>query len=101
MDGQPLPISLSELYARLGTASASVLVDMRRPVDFPGNDRLIVGASHVLRMMSNAGQETSRRIVRPCSMPTSFFAPEIDRFMLAGRGSAREPAAIWLLRPVP
>jgi hypothetical protein len=32
---------------------------------------------------------------------TSFFAPEINRFMLAVRATAREPAAIWLFRPVP
>jgi hypothetical protein len=32
---------------------------------------------------------------------TSFFAPELDRFMLAVRATAREPAAIWLFRPVP
>jgi hypothetical protein len=32
---------------------------------------------------------------------TSFFAPELDRFMLAVRASGREPAALWLFRPVP
>jgi hypothetical protein len=32
---------------------------------------------------------------------TSFFAPELDRFMLAVRASGREPAAIWLFRPLP
>jgi rhodanese-related sulfurtransferase len=46
MDGQPLPVSPSELYSRLGTASAPVLVDVRRAVDFSSSDRLIVGAVH-------------------------------------------------------
>jgi DNA-binding beta-propeller fold protein YncE len=32
---------------------------------------------------------------------TSFFAPEVDRLVLAVRAAAREPAAVWLFRPVP
>jgi len=32
---------------------------------------------------------------------TSFFAPELDRFMLAVRAAGSEPAAIWLYRPMP
>ena len=32
---------------------------------------------------------------------TSFFAPEIDRLMLAVHATAREPAMIWLFRPGP
>ena len=32
---------------------------------------------------------------------TSFFAPEIDCLLLAVLATAREPAAIWLLRPGP
>jgi rhodanese-related sulfurtransferase len=46
MDGQPLPVSPSELYSRLGTASAPVLVDVRRAVDFSSSGQLIVGAVH-------------------------------------------------------
>src|SRR5260370_37324373 len=46
MDGHALPVSPSELYSRLGTASAPVLVDVRRAVGFSSSDRLIVGASH-------------------------------------------------------
>jgi DNA-binding beta-propeller fold protein YncE len=48
--------------------------------------------------------QTYRRITHVPTVPgarTSFFAPEIDRFMLAVRATAREPAAIWLFRPVP
>jgi DNA-binding beta-propeller fold protein YncE len=32
---------------------------------------------------------------------TSLFMPQIDRFVLAVRAGAREPAAIWLFRPLP
>jgi rhodanese-related sulfurtransferase len=46
MDGHPLPVSPSELYSRLGTACAPVLVDVRRAVDLASSDRLIVGAFH-------------------------------------------------------
>jgi DNA-binding beta-propeller fold protein YncE len=48
--------------------------------------------------------QTYRRLARIPTVAgarTSFFAPEIDRFMLAVRATAREPAAIWLFRPVP
>jgi rhodanese-related sulfurtransferase len=44
MDGTP--ISSKELYGRLGTASAPVLVDVRRQDAFNADDRLIVGACH-------------------------------------------------------
>src|SRR5258708_14249232 len=46
MDGNPLPVSPNELYSRLGTASAPVLVDVRRTADFSSSDQLIVGAFH-------------------------------------------------------
>jgi DNA-binding beta-propeller fold protein YncE len=48
--------------------------------------------------------QTYRRLARIPTVPgarTAFFAPEIDRLMLAVRATAREPAAIWLFRPVP
>ncbi|HWF93357.1 MAG TPA: YncE family protein [Xanthobacteraceae bacterium] len=48
--------------------------------------------------------QTYRRTARIPTVPgarTSFFAPELDRFMVAVRATAREPAAIWLFRPVP
>jgi len=47
MDGNPTSISSSDLYARLGTASAPVLVDVRRQDAFAADDRLIVGGFHV------------------------------------------------------
>jgi DNA-binding beta-propeller fold protein YncE len=48
--------------------------------------------------------QTYRRIARIPTVSgarTSFFAPDLDRFMLAVRAAAGEPAAIWLYRPSP
>jgi len=45
MDGN-LPVSPDELYARLGTASAPMLVDVRRQEAFSADDKLIIGAFH-------------------------------------------------------
>jgi rhodanese-related sulfurtransferase len=41
-----LSVSASELYARLGTASAPMLVDVRRQDAFDADDRLIISAVH-------------------------------------------------------
>jgi len=46
MDGKQPSISSHDLYARLGTASAPVVVDVRRPPDFAKADTLIVSAFH-------------------------------------------------------
>jgi rhodanese-related sulfurtransferase len=44
---QVLPsISAADLYGRLGTASAPMVVDVRRPADFASADALIVSAFH-------------------------------------------------------
>src|SRR5262245_4274123 len=45
MDGA-LPASPHDLYARLGTAAAPVLIDVRRLETFGADDRLIIGAFH-------------------------------------------------------
>jgi rhodanese-related sulfurtransferase len=44
MDGQAQSISSQQLYERLGTASAPILVDVRRQDAFGNDDRLIIGA---------------------------------------------------------
>src|SRR5262245_57476807 len=49
MDGRPLPISSNDLYARLGTAKAPLLIDVRRHEAFEADDRLVIGASRRLR----------------------------------------------------
>jgi rhodanese-related sulfurtransferase len=46
VDGTLLSVSASELYARLGTASAPMLVDVRREDIFDAEDKLIIGAVH-------------------------------------------------------
>lgn len=46
MDGTALPVSSLELYGRLGTASAPVLIDVRRDEAFSKDGGLIVGAFH-------------------------------------------------------
>jgi rhodanese-related sulfurtransferase len=45
MDGIP-SVSPHDLYARLGTASAPLLLDVRREAAFAADDRLIIGALH-------------------------------------------------------
>ena len=44
MNGQAQPISSSELYAGLGTASAPLLLDVRRDQAFTEDGSLIIGA---------------------------------------------------------
>ena len=44
MDGNALPLSAPDLYARLGTAAAPLLVDVRRPEAFDADPRMIIGA---------------------------------------------------------
>jgi rhodanese-related sulfurtransferase len=46
MDGTPSPILANDLYARLGTASAPIVLDVRRSDDFSADDRVIVSAVH-------------------------------------------------------
>jgi rhodanese-related sulfurtransferase len=46
MDGNLKAISSTDLHARLGTAAAPLLVDVRRQDAFDADDRLIVGAFH-------------------------------------------------------
>jgi Fe-Mn family superoxide dismutase len=46
MDGSQLTVSPPDLYARLGTASAPVLIDVRRHDSFLADDQLIIGAYH-------------------------------------------------------
>jgi rhodanese-related sulfurtransferase len=48
MNENPNPVSAGELYARLGTAAAPVLIDVRRHDSFINDDQLIIGAFHRL-----------------------------------------------------
>jgi rhodanese-related sulfurtransferase len=44
MDGKALPVSPDELYARLGTASGPLLIDVRKLPAFDSDDRLVIGS---------------------------------------------------------
>jgi rhodanese-related sulfurtransferase len=44
--GSPNSISPHDLYDRLGTAQAPILIDVRKPADFAAADRCIVAALH-------------------------------------------------------
>ena len=46
MNGSQLTVSPPDLYTRLGTASAPVLIDVRSHDSFLADDRLIIGAYH-------------------------------------------------------
>ena len=46
MDGTKASISPHQLYQRLGTAQAPIVLDVRRPADFAASDRCIVSAFH-------------------------------------------------------
>jgi rhodanese-related sulfurtransferase len=46
MDGNTHPMSHDDLYARLGTAAAPLLLDVRKAEAFNADDRLIVGAAY-------------------------------------------------------
>jgi hypothetical protein len=41
------------------------------------------------------------RITTVAGARTALFVPEIDRFLLAVRTTATEPAATWVFRPLP
>ena len=46
MDGNLLSVSPMDLYSRLGTALAPILVDVRRQDAYEADDRLLIGAFH-------------------------------------------------------
>jgi rhodanese-related sulfurtransferase len=46
MDGKQSSITPFDLYGRLGTARAPMVVDVRRPADFSAGHQLIIGAFH-------------------------------------------------------
>jgi YVTN family beta-propeller protein len=54
-----------------------------------------------VRDATNAAYPELDRIATVPGARTSFFAPELDRFFLAVRAQAGEPAAIWVYAPAP
>jgi rhodanese-related sulfurtransferase len=95
MDGSRPSISPHELYARLGTAAAPIVVDVRHPSAFASADRLIVGAVHqapdqVERWRSSL--PAGRPVVAYCEhgrdisqgVVAALHAADIDASALAG-----------------
>jgi len=48
MDGNALSVSPDDLYERLGTGKAPLLIDVRRAQAFDADDRLIIGSARRL-----------------------------------------------------
>jgi uncharacterized protein with von Willebrand factor type A (vWA) domain len=44
MDGKVLPVTSDDFYARIGTAAAPLVIDVRRQDAFNAADKLIIGA---------------------------------------------------------
>ena len=63
MDGKARPISSSELYARLGTASAPLLLDVRRDEAFSQDGGLLISA---LRRSPGEVERWSRDLIGGC-----------------------------------
>ena len=106
MDGNVHPVSPSELYGRLGTASAPSLVDVRRDEAFNKDDKLIIGAYHrapedVNRWLSEL--PTKRPVVAYCShgreasqgVAASLCAAGVDAAYLEGGVSG------WIEKELP
>jgi DNA-binding beta-propeller fold protein YncE len=74
-----------------------VFVDARR-------HRLYLSCGEgVIDVMEKQGSGYARiaRVPTVAGARTSLLVPEIDRLLVAVRATAREPAAIWVFRPVP
>ncbi len=70
MDGTAHSISAFELYQRLGTTSAPVLLDVRKPETFDAADTLIIGAAYRLPQDADHWLQTlptGRPIVAYCA----------------------------------
>ena len=70
MDGNALPVSPDDLYKRLGTANAPLLVDVRRHEVFDADEFLIIGASRRLPEQVSDWQKalpTGRPVVAYCA----------------------------------
>jgi hypothetical protein len=58
MDGTGPLATPNDLYTRLGTASAPMLVDLRRQFAFKAGGQLIIGASYILPEALNVAWNT-------------------------------------------
>ena len=71
MDVNALPVSPEDLYARLGTAKAPLLIDVRRREAFDSGPLLIIGAAppgRCLEMAEHSARgQADRRLLRSWS----------------------------------
>ena len=70
----------------------------------PRRARVYVSCGAGFLDVLEAKEATYRRIARIPTVSgarTSLFIPEMDRLLVAVRASSREPAAIWVYRPMP
>jgi YVTN family beta-propeller protein len=58
------------------------------------------GFVDVFEMKGEAYQRIAR-IPTVSGARTSLFVPELDRLLVAARANGKEPAAIWIFRPIP
>ena len=66
MNEIPVSILPLDLYTRLGTASAPMIIDVRPAEDFAGAERLIVGATALLQIEANLVPRSARKCSRGC-----------------------------------
>lgn len=99
----PTLMALSSQDGHVVTQTAScgdaddVFVDARR-------QRVYVSCGQGMVDVFAAEKAGYRRLARVPTVSgarTSLFVPELDRLFVAVRATSREPAAIWMFRPVP
>src|SRR5258708_8400026 len=93
MDGNLLSVSPDELYAHLGTASAPMLVDVRRQEAFSADDKLIIGRSIVLPKTWTAGWMNCRMVGR--LWPTVVMDVRSARVWRGGCGPRASRPLTW------
>ena len=70
----------------------------------PKRHRIYVSCGEGVVDVLEPGEAGYRRIARVSTVSgarTSLFVPELDRLFVAVRARSKEPAAIWVFRPVP
>jgi hypothetical protein len=66
--------------------------------------RVYVSCGSGLLDVFETKDQSYRRVARIPTISgarTSLFVPELDRLLVAARATSREPAAIWIFRPMP